>query len=246
MTTIFDHFLRKWTNFQTVNHWLTNRQPNVSQSGQCTYNISKKTPHRCVSLHDDPWLVTDSMSEHPMGCKLSEYGPKTRWVSFLWVTDSVSVLWITYSMGVLLITYSVSFLLDHILSEFPLGHLLSEWVFCGEVPLLSLSVGRTQRTWETRPPPVQQTSWHPPASAVSDKCSAEVSPSPKGWEKEPATRKKPEHAVIVCSTQDFKYSFKLQEALCSWSKSWKMITRLMQTNNAVIHVFIPVNCLGPF
>lgn len=187
-----------------------------------------------------PWVsilwVANSVS---MGQRLGE-------LSFLWVTDSVSVLWITYSMGVLLITYSVSFLLDHILSEFPLGHLLSEWVFCGEAPLLSLSVGRTQRTWETRPPPVQQTSWHPPASAVSDKCSAEVSPSPKGWEKEPATRKKPEHAVIVCSTQDFKYSFKLQEALCSWSKSWKMITRLMQTNNAVIHVFIPVNCLGPF
>lgn len=89
-------------------------------------NVRITFPYRCVSLHDDPWLVTDSMSEHPMGCKLSEYGPRTRWVSFLWSqTQWVSYgshthwvsywshtqwvsFWTTYSVSFLWATYSVS------------------------------------------------------------------------------------------------------------------------------------------
>lgn len=126
----------------------------------------------------------DRPSECPMGHTLSEcpMDSRTQWVSF-WTTYSLSFLWAR-------------------LSEFPLGLILSEWAFCGEAPSLSLSVGQTQRTWETRPLLAQRTSWHLPASAVCDKCSTEVSPSPKGWEREPETRKQTERAVITCGAKD--------------------------------------------
>lgn len=177
---------------------------------------------------------------------------QTQWVSILWATDSVS-------MGQRLSKFPLGDRpsecpMGHTLSECPMDHVLSEfpfelhthWVSFGpdSVSFLWASYSVSERSVEKLhhclfllgrhrelERPGHYSLSEPVGIFLLQLCVTNVQQKFHRVQRVGKGNLKQENKQSVQLSRVVQKTFKLQEALCSWSKSWKMITRLMSNFN---------------